>query len=136
MWEGETFNNCLTEFTINITNNPRVKAVVGQVTPKGIGFGRFTPTGNVTYFKDSNTLLDKLRNHTATSLDLFGQDEDGNVIVLTIPQVRYTDGGDTKEGADSDVFFSAGWGCERDSTMGDAPGAMLQFSIFGDAPQS
>ena len=133
VWEGLVFNNCITDLSIAITNNPRTQTVIGQVTPKGIGFGRFTPTGSITFLKADNVMLDKLRNHTASSLDIFGTDQDGNVLVITIPQIRYTDGGDEKPGADSDVTFSGGWGAERDATMGDN-GAMMQFSLFPSIP--
>ncbi len=129
VWEGEVYNNCITDLSISITNNPRTQTVVGQVTPKGIGFGRFTPTGSLTFLKADNLLLDKLRNHTASAIDIFGTDQDGNIIVISIPQIRYTDGGDEKSGADSDVMFSSGWGAERDPNMGTA-GHMMQFSLF------
>lgn len=135
VWEGLVYNNCVTDLSIAITNNPRVQTVIGQVTPKGIGFGRFTPTGNISFLKADNTLIDKLRNHTSSSLDIFGTDQDDNILVITIPQIRYTDGGDEKSGVDSDVMFSGGWGAERDSAMGDN-GAMMQFSLFPSVPLS
>lgn len=133
VWEGDVFNNCVTDLSFSISNNARLKAVIGQLTPKGIGFGRFTPTGNITFLKDTNLLLDKLHDHTGSSLDIFGTDQAGNVIVISAPQIVYTDGGDNMAGADSDVEFSSAWGAERDPNLGTA-GGMMQFSLLPAVP--
>lgn len=128
---GGSSNTVVTEATINMTNNTRRKPVVGDSFPIDIGFGRFEVTGNLTAYIQDRARYDELRNHDKTALHLVWKDEDDNHIVLSLPQIRLTEGGKTQEGINTDIFLSTGFGNERFINPQDsATSYSAQFSLL------
>lgn len=105
---------------ITINNNARLQPAVGTDATSlgGIGFGRFVVTGTLrTYFTDA-TLITKFLNHTASAMVLTLADTGGNGMVISLPNLYYTDSTFDASGNDQDVPVESPFQAILDSTSG------------------
>jgi hypothetical protein len=118
---------------INVETGARRKTAVGSLVPIDIGLGRFNPSGSIRSHFDSYQQMLAFKNHTANRIDLLLKDLSGNIVVLTIPQYRYGEGGKPVQGVDQDISFEGNFQAERDATL-SAAGAMMQVCLLPATP--
>lgn len=110
--------NFVRSASISLNNNLRAKTAIGQLGAFGVGSGRAEVTGSLsTYFGDT-TLLAKVINNTATSFDIRVKDSDNQVVLIDLPQVKYTSGSTPVGGIDQDVMADLGYQAYRHATLG------------------
>jgi hypothetical protein len=91
---------------LNISNNLRLRPILGSLSPDDIGYGRFVVTGSIrAYFADA-ALLNKYNNQTESSLSFTLTDPDGNALAFKIDSLKYTDGDTPVDGNDQDVVVT------------------------------
>lgn len=103
--------NYVLEAQITINNNLRQKPAVGQLGSVDIGAGELNISGNLnTYFGDT-TLLTKLLNNTATSLDMrfFDNSSDNRTILIDIPRLKFSSGFPEVPGKNQEIPLNMGF---------------------------
>ena len=75
-------------------------------------------TGNLNLFFDRIDFYEALIDHTSFSLDYAFRDADGNVIVVSFPEIKATTGDPFAGGKDEDVFLSLDYQAIKDPTLG------------------
>lgn len=88
-----------------LSNNMRTRPQTGSKTSAEPGDGGLDVTGNLNAYFEDISLYNKLINHTTTSIEMKFSDADSNVIVLSVPTVRYSQGNPPVPGQDQDVFL-------------------------------
>lgn len=106
----------VTGFTINVANNLRKRKEVANLGAVSIGAGTIDVTGSLTAYYTSKTIVDKLLNDTATSLQLIAEDSAGNGYVFDFSQVKYSEGRRVGGGINTDVTMEMQWSAYRDPT--------------------
>ena len=104
----------ITAVTINFNNNMRDRPAIGDKASKEHGDGGLDVTGEVNFFFDTINQVNKMVNHTTSSLIVPMEDSSGNSIVVTIPALKYTGGAPTTPGIDTDVFLPLAFGAFED----------------------
>ncbi len=105
---------------LTINNGARLQPIAGTDATAlgGIGYSRFIVTGTLkTYFTDA-TLISKFLNHTASAHVLTLADTAGNGMVLSLPNLYYTDSTFDASGNDQDVPVDSPFQAILDSTTG------------------
>lgn len=88
---------------ITIDNTLRRQNSVGNVASHGIGIGRAKVSGKLSTYYGNNTILNKIRNGTATSYDVRFTDPNGTrVILVDIPRIKFNTGSPAVPGVDTD----------------------------------
>lgn len=112
---GSSLTTALKTISFDLNNNLRSLAGIGNVAAIGINMGSLMVTGRVeAYFEDA-VLLNKVINHTSSSLEFRCTDPAGNVMVFTFSQLRWT-GNPANPGIDQDVMLPLDFSCERETT--------------------
>jgi hypothetical protein len=107
-----------TEFTINLANNLRERAVIGTLGPTSVGTGPCVVTGTLQAYFTSSTVANKFLNWTSTSIGVMLQDTDGNNLCIDLPQVKYTASRRNAPGQSQDVILDMAWQAYRHATLG------------------
>jgi hypothetical protein len=119
------------ELTIQINDNPRRKPVIGSEFPIDVGYGRCEVTGTIRAYHDATTtLMNKVRNHTASSFGVTFQDVDGNIMRIEVPRLRYGTGRIEVSGVNDDAFFVGEYITERDPVTN----SVIQFDFLANTP--
>lgn len=104
------------QIQLSLSNNLRALEQIGSTSPLAIGYGFADVTGQVeAYFQDS-TLYDQLINNTTTELSWPITDDSGNVYVITIPSVIFTDGFPNASAGNTDIMLPLNYHAIRNST--------------------
>jgi hypothetical protein len=122
---GAASSFLVSTFSVAMTNNLRGIPVVGSDALGAIRLGTCDVTGNwnVYWGSNSETLVDKHLALTASFLSAKATDEDGNMFIVTVPNLRYTSGAPEAGGLDADVPVNMGFQAERDAVTA----CVLQF---------
>lgn len=112
---GAALSTAIKSITVDLNNNPRALMGVGQVAAIGVNLGSIALTGRVEVYFEDLTLLNKVRNHTSSSLEFRLTDPQGNVFVFTLAQLRWS-GNPPNPGIDQDVMLPLDFSCERNPT--------------------
>jgi hypothetical protein len=116
---GALISEDVQSITLQLANNMRQRPRVGDKTSAEHGDGGVDVTGNLTLYTGSNlNLYGKMINHTATALSMKFKDDAGNVIVISLPKTRYSDGDPTTPGQDQDVFLPLNFTATIDPVTG------------------
>jgi hypothetical protein len=113
---GSVLSNAVQGFNFTLENNMRARPQVGQKPSAEHGDGVVDVTGNLNLYLEDITLLDKMINHTDSSLAFKFTDADGNVVVVSFPKLKYSTGTPGTPGLDQDVFLSLDFEAYRDPT--------------------
>jgi len=117
-----TSPNWASALTINFSNNLRTIEAADQTSPVGISFGEFGASGNLTNYFGDNSLLAKLYNGTATSLNTRITKTTSSVpqaVIWTFPTVYLRGGGNPQAGGkNQDVMQAFTWAAAYNSTYG------------------
>ena len=77
--------------TLNVTNNLRQDAVVGQVDSKGIGSGRFQVSGTINAYFENEELLELYLANTASGLSFVLGGASSLNYTFSIPNLKFDD---------------------------------------------
>lgn len=113
---GAVLSNAVQGFNFTLENNMRARPQVGQKPSAEHGDGVVDVTGNLNLYLEDITLLDKMINHTDSSLAFKFTDADSNVVVVSFPKLKYSTGTPGTPGLDQDVFLSLDFEAYRDPT--------------------
>lgn len=102
---------------LNFSNNLRVQDAVGNIDPIGIGYGRFTLTGELQAYFQSETIFNRYANGTDSGLS-FILTEGETAYIFTLPAIEYTNGDVLGVGNDQDVLISMEFEAKRHATQG------------------
>jgi hypothetical protein len=94
----------LSQLDLNIANNLRQRLVIGALGAQSMGAGQFTVTGTLQAYYESKTLFTKFLGQTATQLAIKFEDTAGNVYIIDMPAVKYSDGTRNAAGKNQDVI--------------------------------
>ena len=89
---GVTLGAAVQSFDITINGNAQPVTQVGSSALAGVTDGTFAVTGTLTAFYENNTLYSKLLADTETSFSGRATDADGNIAILTLPRMKFTQG--------------------------------------------
>lgn len=112
---GAALSTGIRSITMDLNNNPRALAAVGNVAAIGVNLGSIMLTGRVEAYFEDQVLLTKVFNHTNSSLEFRMTDPQGNVFVFTLAQLKWT-GNPPTPGIDQDVMLPLDFACERNPT--------------------
>lgn len=113
---GSSLSTAIRSVTMEVANNLRNKPAVGSKSGIDIGYGFIDVTGSVNAYFEDRTLLDKMIDHTESSLEFRFTDADSNVLHFTLPRLYFTAGNPTTPGGNEDVMIPLEYTCVRDQT--------------------
>lgn len=102
--------------SITISNNLRENRIVTAITPNDIGFGSISVTGSMEIYFTDHTEKTKFLDHTAGSFTIILEDAAGNVYIVEIPELQYTEDDTSPQGLDSDLTARITFEAERDDS--------------------
>jgi len=106
----------VTSFTLALANNLRNKPAVGSLGPVGKGVGQVNPTGTVQLYYEDEAVMDKYLDFEWSALSTVVEDEDGNVYIIDLPRVKYTNGRRVGGGINTDIIADMTWEAARHLT--------------------
>jgi hypothetical protein len=110
----------ITGLTLDVANNLRQQAAVGQKANIGIGTGRFEVTGTLNAYFENKDLIDALLNNSSTPLT-FRLGTGTDYYDITLPKIKFSSGQTVAGGNDEDVIaemeFTALYDSAEDATM-------------------
>ena len=112
---GAALSTAIKSITMDLNNNPRALAAVGNVAAIGVNLGSIALTGRVEAYFEDQVLLTKAYNHTSSSLEFRLTDPQGNAFVFTLAQLKWS-GNQTNPGIDQDAMLPLDFSCERQPT--------------------
>jgi hypothetical protein len=123
---GVTLATKIRRVNFNLNANARQLTAVANKFPIGINMGSFEITGTVeAYFEDA-TMLDKMVNHTNSSLVFEFDDADDNRTIITITNLKFTSGWPVGAGLNQDVMLALDFTAIRDSVSN----SMMQVDVL------
>ena len=109
----------ITAFDLNVNNNLRGQQAIGTLGYVGIGNGVCAVTGSISMYFADGTYYDKFLAASASSLSLRVQNgAGGEGYVLTLPNIKYTDGSYPTPGINQDIMVTLPFQALRDTTTG------------------
>lgn len=116
---GAALATAVQSIDMTIANNLRALRKIGSKPAFGIGVGGVDVTGTLNAYFEDITLYQKFINHTESSMSFGFKDVSGNRVIVTIPSIYYSSGGDPQiTGQDADVFVNLIWQARKDPTYG------------------
>lgn len=106
----------LQSLAVRVENGLRGIQAVGSLGNVDIGAGRCTVTGSVSLYFSDGAWYQKYLAGTATSLSFRVQDSAGNAYIVTLPNVKLTNGQVQAGGNDRDVMADFNFRALRDAT--------------------
>lgn len=110
-------SSSVNSFTVDISNNMAPRPTVGSKYSSEPVDGGLDITGNLNIYFDSINFYQKLINHTSFSLDYKFKDASGNVVVVSLPEIKAASGDPFAGGKDEDVFLSLDFQAIKDPTL-------------------
>lgn len=102
-----------------VSNNLFPRGAIASLGPVSMGSGSCNVSGSLSIYFENNTLLDKYRNWTTTSLTLVLSDSAGNAYCIFLPSVKLSEASANAPGLNQDVIASFSFQAKRDSTYGE-----------------
>jgi len=110
----------ITGLQLEVSNNLRQQAAVGQQANIGIGTGRFEVTGTLSAYFEDKELMDMFLNNTSSDLS-FRLGTGTDYYDITLPKIKFSSGQTVAGGNDEDVIaemeFQALYDSGKDATM-------------------
>lgn len=117
--EGGTITTLdVSELSVGFNNNLRAQMAIGSAFAIGIGLGEFGADGSIKAYFSSLALLNKYLDYTPTSLSFRLIDAAGNMLIVTLPRVKFTNGQVVVQGKNGDVMADMSYTAMYDSTTG------------------
>lgn len=124
---GSVLSTPIKSLGLSINNNLRSKPAVGNQFPIDIGYGYCDVTGSLSAYFEDLTLLQKMIDHTETSLTIPFVDGDTNEMWIDIPRLYLTSGSPTTPGANDDVMIPLEWQAVKGTTAGQLYSISFDF---------
>ncbi len=105
-------------FDFDLTNNLRQRKQIGTLGPVSIGSGKVGCTGSLQMYFSDQTIMDKYRNDTETSLAIVMKDSANNSYVFDWPRVKLTEGAASAGGQNQDIMANMKFMAKRHATEG------------------
>lgn len=123
---GAALTTKVRRINFNLNANPRQLSAVANKYPIGINLGSFEITGTVeAYFEDA-TMLDKMINHSSSSLVFEFDDADDNRTIITVTNLKFTTGWPVGAGLNQDVMLAMDFTAINDSVTS----SMMQVDVL------
>ena len=123
---GVALTTKIRRINFNLNANARQLTAVANKFPIGINMGSFEITGTLeAYFEDA-TMLDKLINHSSSSLVFEFDDADDNRTIITVTNLKFTTGWPVGAGLNQDVMLALDFTAIRDSVSN----SMMQVDVL------
>lgn len=116
---------CITEMTLTLDNQTRMRRCADDLYPFSIGLGVMVVGMTFTAFLENKEIYEKYLNNTPTMISFRIEDVDDNVYVFTIPRARIVDYEDPIGGNSQDGFMNVTIDGET-----DADGVGFQIDKF------
>lgn len=113
-----TLVTALRQITLNINNNLREQQAVGSRTAVGIGNGSVEVTGQLDAYFNNIVLAKKFVDHTESLLSFRFTDAAGNVNVITLDRVFFSNGNAPAAGLNQDIISTMEFSAIRDPVTG------------------
>ena len=107
-------------FGLNVNNNIRGLDALGETGNFDLGAGAFTVEGTMEMYYTDNSFFTDFIAHTYKSFSLQVTDTDGNIYVITLPRVNFSEANPNLEGIDTDIIQPVTFTAIRDSLSGTA----------------
>lgn len=115
--DNTLLSTAVNSFSIDLNNNMAPRPTVGSKYSSEPVDGGLDVTGNLNVYFDSIGFYQKLINHTSFSLDYVFRDDAGNVMAVSLPEIKATGGDPMAAGKDEDVFLSLDFQAIKDPTL-------------------
>jgi len=106
-------------FGVTLNNNLRPQQAIGSDEAFGIGLGRALATGTMTAYFETRDLLEEYTNFTVSDFSFRLVDSAGNVYVLDMPRMKFSQGNVVAGGIDQDVMAEMAFTAYRNPTLGE-----------------
>lgn len=103
----------VTSVSLEVQNNLRDRMIVGSLGADSIGAGKVAVTGSLQAYFNNQSAADKYLNFDKTAVTVLFQDVDGNVYVVELPRVKFTQGTKVAGGENSDVVLDMAFSAYR-----------------------
>jgi hypothetical protein len=108
----------ITAFDLSVNNNLRGQQAIGTLGYVGIGSGVSSITGSISMYFADGTYYDKFLASSASSLSLrIENGSKGIGYVLTLPNIKYTDGSYPTPGINQDILVTLPFQALRDTSL-------------------
>jgi hypothetical protein len=102
-----------------LDNNMREQRQIGQYDLAGIGSGTMNLTGSMTaYFSNNSTLYTQFISNAYSGFDFYTQDYAGNVVVYSMPRIKFSSANVTAGAINQDVLLELEYQAVRDPDLG------------------
>lgn len=114
--------------TLRFQNNLRPQDAVGNIDPIGIGYGRFTITGEMQVYFANELFFNRYLNGTDSAINLLlsTPSPENDAYAITLPAVEYSNGDVVGQGNDDDVLCNM----EFEAKMHPTQGIMCRIDAF------
>ncbi|MCI7403750.1 phage tail tube protein [Pyramidobacter sp.] len=111
-------NPCIQSLSIEISNALRARNAVGSLDSIGIGGGRFSVTGSMNCYFESNSLYKKFLDDESVSLSFVVGTMASKKYKITMPRIKFSGGAPAAGGNDQDVMVNLSYQAIFDSVLG------------------
>lgn len=115
--DGVALTTAIQSIEISGEANLREQRAVSSKFAAGIGYGRFTLTGNINAYFETLTLFNHFINHDTISLAWDFSDSDKTTYWYTVPALNITSDPVAPEGIDQDIMENMDWEAKRDASL-------------------
>lgn len=119
---------------VAINNNARIPEEIGTITPTRMGLGSVDVSGSVEVYFETLTEYSAFRDHDNTGLQFHTTDIDGNVVVVTVRQAKFTGGSPPAQGLNEFVIGTFDFEAHVDEVVDPAAAHTLQFDFLTATP--
>lgn len=123
---GAALSTKIRRINFNLNANPRQLSAVANKYPIGINLGSFEITGTLEAYFEDGTMLDKLINHSDSSLVFEFDSAEDDRTIITISNLKFTTGWPVGAGLNQDVMLALDFTAKRDATSN----AMMQIDLL------
>jgi len=115
--DDATLGSSVNSFSVDINNNMAPRPTIGSKYSSEPVDGGLDVTGNLNVYFDRIDFYNKLINHTSFSLDYMMRDDNGNAVIVSLPEIKASTGDPAAAGKDGDVFLDLQYQAIKDPTL-------------------
>lgn len=96
----------VSSFDLDYSNGLRERPAVGSETTQEFGLGKIDVSGSLEVYFENADLYQRYLDFTDSDVSFQLQDDDGNIYVFTLPEIKYDSGSTEIPGTEDDIFAS------------------------------
>ena len=104
--ENGTTSLTVSSLDMSYSNGLRERPAVGLETTQEFGLGQIDLTGSIEVYFENADLYQRYLDFTDSDVSFQVEDDNGNIYVVTLPEIKYTDGSVEVSGTEDDIFAS------------------------------